>query len=335
MTLNNIYAGKRVLVTGATGLIGSNLVKRLIAFPGIEVVACGRSKGKLESVFSMEIERGLKTLEHDISCPIPGCCGDFDFIFHAASPISGATIKSEPVSVIASNIKGTENCLAYLRGRQKMYGGSGTLVIFSSATVYGPPSAEDRICQEDDSTSCDGLSAITAPYSESKRMVEVLSTAYHRQFGIGVRIARLAYVYGMCPVPPRTAFYEFINQAAIGENMVFSGSGFGRRDNIYVDDAIDGLLAICEYGQNAVPYNISSNGELGNYAAIDEIAYSISRAAARMGIVSNVVVKNDKPRTSGVRLDNARIKAIGWTVKTSLDDGVFEILSHMGGIRVS
>ena len=335
MTLNNIYVGKRVLVTGATGLIGSNLVKRLLAFPGIEVVACGRNKQKLESVFSMEIERGLKILEHDISCPIPDDCGYFDFIFHAASPISGATIKSEPVSVIASNIKGAENCLVYLREHQKMYGGNGTLVVFSSATVYGCAHDGDRVCQEDESTSCDGLSTITAPYSESKRMVEVLSTAYHRQFGIGVRIARLAYVYGKCPVSPRTAFYEFINRAAIGEDMVFNGSGFGRRDNIYVDDAIDGLLVICEYGQEAVPYNISSNGELGNYAAIDEIAHSISRAAARMGISSNVVIEDDKPRSPGLRLDNARIKSIGWTLKTSLDDGVYGILSNVGGKGVS
>lgn len=329
--LHNIYAGKRVLVTGATGLIGSNLVKRLVSFPGIEVVACGRSIGRLKSVFAREILHGLKLLEHDIVCPIPESGGDFDFIFHAASPISGAVIKTEPVSVIDSNIKGAQNCLEHLRRQAMEHGKNGVFVVFSSATVYGSEAEGERICSENATNRCDEIGAITAPYSESKRMVEVLATAYHRQFGISVRIARFAYVYGVCPLPPKTAFYEFINLAAQGKNMVFKGSGFGRRDNIYVDDAVNGLLTVCEHGEEIVPYNISSNGELGNYAAIDEIAHSIGRAAAKLGIVSEVVLNGDKPRASGLRLDNARIKSLGWTIKTSLDEGVFEILSSNAG----
>lgn len=334
MNLNNIYAGKRILVTGATGLIGNNLVKRLMAFPKAEVVACGRSAARLETVFHEEIARGLKILEHDVSRPLPDDSGDFDFIFHAASPISGAVIKTEPTSVIASNIRGSENCLEHLRRQKESRGRNGTLVVFSSATVYGGAQDGDRVCREEDTGRGDALSDANAPYSESKRMVEVLASAYHRQFGVGVRIVRFAYVYGNCPKPPKTAFYEFVAKAMRGENMVFNGSGFGRRDNIYVDDAVDGLLTVCERGGDAVPYNVSSNGERGNFAAIDEIAESISRAAAKMGIATRVVLGGDRPRVFGTRLDNTKLKNLGWTLKTSLDEGVFKVLVAAGGRNV-
>lgn len=332
MEFENIYRGKRILVTGATGLIGSNLVRRLLGFAGAEIVACGRSRRKLESVFAGQNAGGaLVFLEHDIQHPLPAEAGRFDYIFHAASPISGAVIRTEPVSVIAANIRGAENCLEFLRMQKELGLGEGVLVLFSSATVYGDAGDHDRICGEEDTSGGERLSSPTAPYSESKRMVEVLATAYAHEFGIGIRIVRFGYVYGPCPVLPATAFYEFVKKAVAGEDMVFKGSGFGRRDNIYVDDAVNGMLTVCEKGENAVPYNVSSNGDLGNFAAIDEMAEAIGAAAAEHGIACAVKLGGDKERAGGIRLDNSRIRALGWRVEVSLATGVKRVFESEFG----
>lgn len=322
MELKNIYDGKIVLVTGATGLIGSNLVRRLMGFKGIRLIAMGRSMERLECVFARFLARpGFSMVEHDINRPLPRSLGRVDHVFHAASPISGQTIKDKPVSVIMANLTGARNCLEYLVEQQAGQGVTGTMVVFSSATVYGHPAANEDMtfCERDTDSAC-ALDAVEAPYSEAKRMTEVMAQAYGKQFGIDIRIVRFGYVYGPCPFPPKTAFYEFVETARRGENLVFRGTGFPRRDNVFVDDATAGLLCVCEKGKPGDVYNVSSNAELGNFAAIDEMVQALARAATDQGV--RVVIAPNTCRASGVRLDNAKLKSLGWRVETSLEDGI-------------
>lgn len=324
MFTSDFWVGKTVLITGATGLIGSNLIDRLLKARCERIIAVGRSESKLRAVFGKYAGEGrLVLLEHDVAKPLPQDLGCVDWIFHAASPVSGSTIRTAPASVVQSNLQGAINCLDYLRTQKDTKGESGAFVVFSSATVYGHAGREDVCRSESETVACEQLDSQTAPYSESKRMTEVLALAYGRQWGVDVRIVRFSFVFGPCPVLPKTAFYEFVGKALGGEDLVFLNAGFGRRDNIYVDDAIDGLLLVCERGETCKAYNISSNGELGNFAAIDEMASVIARLANEASNVNiHVVLPLAESRTGGVLLDNSRIKTLGWTVRTSLEEGI-------------
>lgn len=323
MELSNIYKDKTVVVTGASGLIGSNLVNRLMQFDGVKMVVVGRSAKKLESVFSQHVEKNnFKIVEHDINNPIPDNFGQIDYLYHAASPISGETIQKEPVSVISTNLCGVLNCLDYLKKQKVVTSVKGTLIVFSSATVYGKMQEGDESALESATQLADSLDHPNAPYSESKRMIEVVARAYHKQYEIAVKIARFSYIYGYTAVPPKTAFYGFIQKALNGEDMVFQKSGFGRRDNIYIDDAIEGLLYMTEYGTEGEAYNISSGGDGGNFAAIDEMADCIAEAASN-GV--KVVIAPTESRAGGIALGNEKLKALGWSVKTSLKDGIDHI----------
>lgn len=323
---------KRILITGATGLIGSNLAETLLN-AGCTLFVTGRSRQKLESTFQEYLECGkLFLVEHDASTPIPDNIGDVDFIFHAAGPMERDVVMNKPVSVIMPNIVGTLNCLEFLRKQEKQTGKKGRLIVFSSVTVYANPTNDDYTAIETDTTHAIPLDQPYTCYAESKRMSEVIAQSYRRQYSIDIVIARFSTVYGFCKNIPNTAFFEFINKALAGKNITLNGTGMPRRDNIYVDDAINGLITIAEKGETGEAYNISSNGDLGNFAAIDEIAEQIADATAELQSTDSVAVlkPNDNcARKPGLKLSNNKLKNLGWQVKVSHKEGLSRTISNM------
>lgn len=316
-----MFSGKRILVTGATGLIGSNLVKALLEENAV-VIAQGRTEEKLKYVFEKELEsKSLRYIVGNITEGISDIVEKVDFIFHAASPISGAEIKERPVDTICANINGTINCFEYLKKQ-----GHGRMIVFSSATVYANINCDDRLVSETDTQIANPLDNRASSYSESKRMVEVIARAYNEQYAVEMVIARISYVYGYSCFKPVTAFYEFIANAIGGEDIVINNSGMARRDNIHVSDVVKGLLLVAVKGENGEVYNISSEGDLDNYKAIDELAIEIAKAANQItGKQVRVIMKEkEKKRYSGILLGNEKIKGLGWNVSKSIEEGIFE-----------
>lgn len=320
---------KVILITGATGLIGSHLVKALLK-EGASVIAVGRNENKLKRVFEEELKnRNFSVFAHSITDALPSTVGEVDYIFHAASPISGAEIRSNPVDVIDANLVGVRNCLEYLKYQNETKNKNGRLIVFSSATVYGNKWIEEKTLSECSTDTADALDAGNAPYSEAKRMVEVISRAYHAQCGVESVIVRIAYVYGPVTSAPNTAFYEFIGKAVNGEDIVLNNSGMARRDNIYVEDVVNGLITVAQHGIASEAYNISSNGDLGNYAAIDEIADVIAVCANQIMPDKNIQVhvkQNNGFRNPGFKMDNTKLKNLGWNVETDLHNGIMHTI---------
>ena len=319
--LNN----KKVLITGATGLIGRHLTEKLLQ-SGSVVIAVGRNRDKLEKVFdSYKDDPHLVFAEGNIADGFPVEDQDIDYIFHATSPISGVEIKTKPVDTISANVDGVRNCLEHLRKQ-----GHGRMIVFSSATAYGNfELSEDMTVSEEKTDQADALHTANAPYSESKRMVEVLARAYLTQYDVDCVVARIAYVYGYSLPRPNTAFYEFIGKAINGEDIVLNNSGMGRRDNIHVDDVVNGLILAATRGEKGEAYNLSSNGDLGNYRAIDEIAEIIARETRTVsGRDIRVLVKPmEGERKPGMKMDNTRLKSLGWEVTISLEEGIRKTVS--------
>ena len=321
---------KIVLVTGATGLIGSNLVKHLMALGDVSVIASGRSKEKLEKAFRSYLDdKRFSIVAFDVSDKVEVIDMPIDYVFHAAGPMEGKVIQQTPMSVINPNIKGIINCLDLLIAQEKKWGKKGRLIVFSSVTVYANNTTADLVVTEEDTNITERLESIGAPYSQSKRMAEVIASAYVRQYNCDAVIARFSTVYGDTIYHPDTAFFQFVDKAISDEKIMMNISGIGRRDNIYVDDAIKGLVTIAVKGKTGEAYNISSNGDLGNFAAIDEIAQLILDEADDRkppeGKRHNKVEYKDGGKNSrkpGLRLDNSKLKSLGWSVKTSLRDGI-------------
>jgi len=323
------FENKTVLITGASGLIGSNLVDRLMQSDVAKLIVTGRSKSKLEKTFPEYVgNKVFQVIEQDASMPYPGEIKDVDFIFHAAGPMERNIVMNYPVSVILPNVLGTINSLEFLRKQEVETGRKGRAIIFSSVTVYNNPTKEDYVAVEDETNFAQSLDAPTACYSESKRMSEVIAKAYVKQYGVDAVIARFSTVYGPTRNVPDTAFYEFIKKSMAGEDIIVNSNAAPRRDNIFVDDAIEGLIALTLKGITGESYNISSNGELGNYAAVDEIAELISKVTNKVIGKSNSVEYKElnNSRKPGLLLANDKIKAIGWEQKFPQERGIYETI---------
>ena len=129
-----MFKDKNILITGATGLIGSHLANKLLEEKA-NLILIGRNIQKLDSVF--ENNDNIKKIACDITADLPDNVPELDYIFHAAGPISGNDIKQYPVNLIKANIFGLMNCFEFLRKQKERTGKSGRIIVFSSATVYG------------------------------------------------------------------------------------------------------------------------------------------------------------------------------------------------------
>lgn len=319
-----MFKDKRVLVTGATGLIGSHLIATLLD-KGAIVIAYGRSEVKLKTVFAKYLENSsFSYVTGNISVEISEDISELDYIFHAASPISGTEIKIKPVDTIAANIDGTINCLEFLKNQ-----GHGRMIVFSSATVYGNQFSENITVSEEETNRADALHTVNTPYSEAKRMIEVLARAYVTQYKVDSVIVRIGYVYGYSAPRPNTAFYEFIGNAINGETITVNNSGMGRRDNIHVDDVVRGLLLVAEKGMTGESYNLSSNGDANNFRAIDEMAEIIASAVNKLDLEKSVkteIKPFEGERKPGMKLDNTKAKRLGWSITVGLEEGITETI---------
>jgi len=333
---------KSVLVTGATGLIGSHIVDELMKTDNAHVIALSHNKSKLEKVFGKYIGSDLfeyvdKDMGNHFDLASISQKYPIDVILHAASPISGKIVNTRPVDVIRPNLIALESLFEGLAAQKSKTGVNGRIVIFSSATVYGVSPQRDINVSEPDTQSSDSLDSAGAAYSESKRMAEVMARAYVKQYGADAVIARFGWVYGAASYPPETALFEFINNAIRREDIRFKSSGQPKRDNIYIDDAVSGLFTVAEKGAAGEAYNISSGGELGNFAAIDEIAEIIAETSGKeLSNKISVIYESPaagQPRKPGVLMKNDKLKALGWELKTSLADGIRAVLLEQSGAK--
>lgn len=324
-------AGKTVLVTGATGLIGSTVVRVLLTANelkelGIHVVALVRKREKAEHVFGGLVDaEGLELLVGDVTQPL-SYEGTVDYIVHGASPTSSRFFVSRPVETIATAIDGTRNVLEF--AREKHVSG---MVYLSSLEVYGTPSQDGPISERDYGY-IDPLS-VRSSYSEGKRLCECLCCSYAAEFGVPVKIARLSQTFGagVAYDDPRV-FAEFARCAVEKKNIVLHTAGNTLRTYCYTRDAASALVYVLLKGEPGTAYNVT-NPDTG--VTIREMAQTVCETFPESGISVEFDTPDDlasfgyNPEMR-IRLDPTRLEELGWKPTVGLAEMFTRMVAGFG-----
>lgn len=315
------FRSKSVLVTGATGLIGSLIVLALacrnrLFNQEIKIKALARNKKKAERVFENLLGRpGFEIVEGDVNASIEGA-GEVDYIIHTASATSSKYFVTNPVETIATAIDGTRNVLELAR-RCKVKG----FLYLSSLEVYGVPAEGHVNMLESEAGYIDSMK-VRSCYSEGKRMVECLCASYASEYGVPVKVARLGQTFGAgVPYEDNRVFAQFSRSAIEGVDIVLKTKGETLRNYCYTADAVTALLTILAKGNVSEAYNVANKNTAITIADMAQlvcrkfsngksnVVFDIAEDCAKLGY--NPVVK--------ICLDTNKLENLGWKAEYDLE----------------
>ena len=305
----------RILITGATGLVGAFLTDCLLALSDqnaldLRLYALCRNAARAKERFGERVN----AIAADVSeaTALPEC----DYIIHAASNAHPKAFSVDPVGTMLANILGVRNLLEHLRAQ-----GHGRLLFVSTGEIYGDnPAIRDGFA-ETDFGKIDSMNP-RACYPESKRAAETLCASYLSQYRVDSVVARLCYVYGPTITNENSrADAQFLRNALSKTDIIMKSAGAQVRSYCYVADAARALITILSGGESGSAYNVA------NRAAVR----SIREYAEALAKVAGVQVKFETPEDAEKRGYSSvsravqkpdRLEALGWKPLFSFEEGI-------------
>ncbi len=313
----SVFDGKTILVTGATGLIGKLCVKSLLnSGYNTQVIALVRDEEKAKNIFG-ESKR-LTYLVQDINQRI-NTTRRVDYIIHAASTTSSKDFVEKPVETIYTAINGSRNILEFAKNK-RLEG----MVYLSSLEIYGVNEKEN--IKERDYGYIDILNPRSS-YSESKKMVETMCISYGTEYGIPVKIARLAQTFGAgVSISDNRVFAQFAKAIINKENIILHTKGETKRNYCYTTDTVRGIFTILTKGENNNAYNVANEN---SYCSISEMAHLLENEYTKVEYKIDEVNRGYNP-TVKIALNTEKLNALGWEAKVNLKEMFDRLIMNFG-----
>ena len=308
--LNALEDGSRIVITGATGLIGSQVAKTLLCCDkDVKVVALVRSMAKAEAVFSEFLTSGkLEIALGDVVEPMD-IAGKIDYIIHGASPTSSKFFVEKPVETIFTALNGTKNVLELAKEKQVK-----KVVYLSSLEVYGIPTGEKEYVTETDFGYIDPMQ-VRSSYSEGKRMAECVCVSYAKEYGVPVTVARLSQTFGAgVTYNDGRVFAEFARCAIEGRDVILHTQGSTVRSYCYTADAVAALLTLMLHGEPGEAYNVTNMDTGISIRDMAQLVCSLvpeKNIGVRIEIPENLAAFGYNPDMV-IRLDASKLQNLGW-----------------------
>jgi len=305
----------RILVTGGAGFIGSHLCERLIG-AGHEVVCLDDlSTGARGHLAGLVEHPGFTLRVHDVIAPFHERA---DAVYHLACPASPVHYQRDPVRTLRTCVEGT------LRALECAHANRAPLLLASTSEVYGDPLEHPQ--RESYLGNVNPIGP-RACYTEGKRGAEALASSYARQHGVDVRIARIFNTYG--PRMPRgdgRVVANFVEQARAGAPLTIHGDGSQTRSFCYVDDLVDGAVALMARPPGppgeVAPVNLGNPEEI----TVGALAALVCELAGSSSTIVRIERPIDDPARRRPDITLAR-RMLGWEPVVTLRDGVLRTLA--------
>lgn len=314
---------KSIMVSGATGLIGSFLVD-VIMFKNQKerlnctIYALGRNKKKADSRFAYCCnDSTYKFIPYDVNkALVRNDIDKVDYILHLASNTHPVAYATDPIGTITTNIIGIQNMLEFAVAHHAI-----RCAFASSNEIYGENRGD---VEKFDESYCGYIDSNTmrAGYPESKRCGEALCQAYIRQKGLDVVIPRFTRSYGPTLLKSDTkALSQFLYKGVKDEDIVLKSAGTQYYSYTYVADAVSGLLTVLFKGECGEAYNIADDA---SDIMLKDLAAIIADYVGRCVIFESpdVIERVGYSRATKARLASEKIQKLGWNAKYDIKDGV-------------
>ena len=306
-------SGKRVLVTGGAGFLGSHLCERLLGF-GHEVLCIDNYyTGRRQNVAHLLDNPRFELMRHDVTFPL---YVEVDQIYNLACPASPVHYQHDPVQTTKTSVHGAINMLGLAKRVRARVLQASTSEVYGDPTIHPQTEAYWGNVNPIGRRSC---------YDEGKRCAETLFFDYHRQHRLEIKVARIFNTYGprMHPQDGRVVS-NFIVQALEGRPITIYGEGQQTRSFCFVSDLISGLVGLMDS-----PAEITGPMNLGNPAemTIRELAEAV---IAKTGSRSKLVFEplpSDDPMQRQPDIAFAR-RTIGWEPKVALSEGLDATIAY-------
>ena len=306
--------GRNIMVTGATGLIGSCLVEILLQkkVEGCNVYAFGRNESRAKERFADYWDRSdFHFVKADVISPLESDI-TFHYIVHAASNASPNFFVNNPVDVMLSNLQGVQNLMNYgLKHSLERF------LFVSSGEVYGE--GDGREFTEDYSGKVDSMSPRSC-YPSSKRAAETLCASYASQYQVHASVARLSHTYGPYFTESDNRVYaQFIRNVLNEEDIVLKSKGEAFRSWCYVVDSAKALLYVLMKGESGLAYNVA---DATSNISIRDLAEMVARIANRKVIFQLPDEEAQKQQTFITKavFNTLRLESLGWSVNGKMAD---------------
>lgn len=313
---------KLILVAGGAGFVGSHLCDRLVADKDNLVVCIDNlSTGSEKNISHLRNKDNFIFQCEDICNNIPDWYAASE-IYNLACPASPIHYQSDPIHTTKTNVIGTTNLLELARISGAKFLQASTSEVYGDALVHPQSEGYWGNVNPDGVRSC---------YDEGKRCAESLCFDYNRQYGVPVKVVRIFNTYG-----PRMARNDgrvvsnFIVQALAGKPLTIYGKGEQTRSFQYIDDLIDGMVAMMATDESVLgPVNIGNPGEF----TIKELAVMVLNLTKSDSTVKRLPLPADDPRQRRPDITRAQ-ELLGWEPKVDLKTGLRKTIDYFKRMNI-
>ena len=308
---------KKILVTGGAGFLGSHLCDRLVAQGHHVLCVDNYFTGSRENIVHLLDRSNFEVIRQDICIPL---YVEVDEIYNLACPASPYYYQLDPIQTLKTSVIGAFNMLGLAKRTKAKILQASTSECYGDPTVHPQPETYWGNVNPIGIRSC---------YDEGKRAAETLFMDYHRKHGVDTRIMRIFNTYGprMNPNDGRVVS-NFIVQALRNEDITIYGDGLQTRSFCYVDDLLDGMMALMNYeGTYPHPVNIGNPGEF----SMLELAEKVIQMTGTTSKIVYQELPQDDPKQRKPDISRAK-NVLGWEPKIVLNQGLEKTIDYFRNI---
>ena len=296
-----------ILITGGAGFVCSHLADKLYQKGHDLILLDNLLTGNKNNISHLLSNKNVSFVEHDVQNHIQ-IEDEIDFIFHFASAASPIAYQENPVNTLKAGSIGTINTLGLAKVKKADY------LLASTSEVYGDPEISP---QNEDYWGNVNPNGERSMYDEAKRFAEAATATYSRTYNLNTKIVRIFNTYG-----PRMQLNDgrvvtnFIVQALKGEDITVYGDGSQTRSFSFVEDTVNGIIALMESSHNDV-FNIGNPNEI----TINELASKIIELTNSNSKLINKLLPQDDPKQRQPDITKAK-SLLNWQPEVDLEVGL-------------